>query len=1005
MHLDHTHNLINGNIFNGNEGLILYTGGENEPSIRYNMFDFDTASWSGDRFKGIYENNRENDSPHFVINTGGFGRNYNAEFADFNIAPGPNVMNQGDPDIPEEYLSPDLYDRERIRYGRIDFGAYEANTIHDTIPLNLMRDTVLIADTIHVLASIIIPDDVTLKISARAVILFHGYDSIVVKGSLEAIGTENEPILFTVKDTTGFAGEYPDSGSWKGIILDNTNGSMSDNSPSIFEHCIFEYVKLYTGYEGDPNRGGVFTLWYFDNFILNHSEFRLNYVDNEGMAIYARKSDFDINYCSFHHHIEREAYSRGTVNIRDSRNKLEHCTFYENKAYDGAGLYIFDCDLELSNSHFFNNESTKFGYGSALSSRGSDINIYNCLFNNNLNSNEAALFFNSSRAVINNSTILNNHIGYEGSSAGIGLSRTEMTIRNSILYGNTSESDTNSIMLLEDSSDPDLYNTLIQGGLKGIKTFPGFSYTGEMRDCIEGNPFFVSPTPVSGLFDSSDQADWRLLDVSPCINTGTPDTAGMDLPMYDLEGNNRIMQEIIDMGAYEKSVKAPVVNEQPVGGIFCAGDSIVFSISYSQSDTAFLQWQKDGSDISGAKSENLLLYPAAMDHTGNYSCSVSNSFGKVNSLPVFVSIKDPPNIQIQPDDAWVEPDKQYSLEVLLKGSQPMDIKWTLDDEDLGIDSPEYKFTPSDSSYEGKYICVVSNICGTVQTEPASIYLAPQICMVTVSTTTGYNLIVWEKRTKAPITAYNVYRESSAAGIYDKLATLSFDELSLFVDTIADPTVQAYIYKITALDTAEIESDADLCKLHKTIHLLVSTNPELNTTQLEWDRYSGFEYFTYKIYRSNTGSDLQEIHSMSSSFNSWTDPDPKSGKLYYRIVVEKPLPCTPEGGSGKAGTGPYHHSLSNMDDNKLRTGVQEFLSSELLIIYPNPIRTEATIAFPNPGQEPYRMIVTDLAGKVLLVKEGIHTGKFLFHREDLGSGCYIIELQGSQIYRGIGVIED
>ncbi len=109
-------------------------------------------------------------------------------------------------------------------------------------------------------------------------------------------------------------------------------------------------------------------------------------------------------------------------------------------------------------------------------------------------------------------------------------------------------------------------------------------------------------------------------------------------------------------------------------------------------------------------------------------------------------------------------------------------------------------------------------------------------MVTVSPTTGHNLVVWEKKTIAPIMALNIYRKSIAAGIYDRLATVSYDDLSVFVDTTADPTVQAYLYKITAFDTANNETDIDLCKPHKTVHLIVSTNPELNTTQLQLDLY-------------------------------------------------------------------------------------------------------------------------------------------------------------------------
>ena len=56
-----------------------------------------------------------------------------------------------------------------------------------------------------------------------------------------------------------------------------------------------------------------------------------------------------------------------------------------------------------------------------------------------------------------------------------------------------------------------------------------------------------------------------------------------------------------------------------------------------------------------------------------------------------------------------------------------------------------------------------------------------------------------------------------------------------------------------------------------------TGPELNTTQLQWDRY-------------------------------------------YRIAVEKPVPREPSGEGKKAGTGPYRHSLSNLDNNKLKARI-------------------------------------------------------------------------------------
>ena len=47
------------------------------------------------------------------------------------------------------------------------------------------------------------------------------------------------------------------------------------------------------------------------------------------------------------------------------------------------------------------------------------------------------------------------------------------------------------------------------------------------------------------------RAAYQLLKQQPCINSGTEDTANLNLPEYDLLGNYRIFQSRIDVGAFE----------------------------------------------------------------------------------------------------------------------------------------------------------------------------------------------------------------------------------------------------------------------------------------------------------------------------------------------------------------------------------------------------------------------------------------------------------------------
>ncbi|HEC41825.1 MAG TPA: hypothetical protein ENI20_03245, partial [Bacteroides sp.] len=96
-----------------------------------------------------------------------------------------------------------------------------------------------------------------------------------------------------------------------------------------------------------------------------------------------------------------------------------------------------------------------------------------------------------------------------------------------------------------------------------------------------------------------------------------------------------------------------------------------------------------------------------------------------------------------------------------------------------------------------------------------------------------------------------------------------------------------------------------------------------------------------------------------SINNYTDTDPNAliKRYFYRVAGVLKDPCYASEGK-KAGTGPYLHSLSNMDDNKLKdtgdttgTFVNPLISQDLLI-YPNPFNQSTSFVFPNQSNEKY-----------------------------------------------------
>ena len=79
----------------------------------------------------------------------------------------------------------------------------------------------------------------------------------------------------------------------------------------------------------------------------------------------------------------------------------------------------------------------------------------------------------------------------------------------------------------------------IEGGLESINTNNVDVHW--LDGNIDGNPMFLG----------SGNHPFMLNDQSPCVNAGTPDTTGLNLPEYDLAGNPRIFGSGIDMGSYE----------------------------------------------------------------------------------------------------------------------------------------------------------------------------------------------------------------------------------------------------------------------------------------------------------------------------------------------------------------------------------------------------------------------------------------------------------------------
>jgi hypothetical protein len=396
-------------------------------------------------------------------------------------------------------------------------------------------------DTLYVNADIMIADRDSLIINPGTVIMFVGHYSIHVQGKLIANGTQSDSIIFTVNDTTGFSNIYSPAGGWNGILFENTH---PDNDSSLFAYCRFEFGKAI----GDSvnSLGGAVRVDDFSKVRFSNSAFYHNYSFTRGAGIHGYKSDIIIEHCHFEKNYSGndlpELYGYGAgMNFVSANPTIRHCTFINNESTGiGGGISFEFSNPEMINCIFTGNHSALGGAIGFLRC-APDRTIANMLVNNN-----TATFFGGGIANItgsprlSNFTIVNNHAAMGGGYYCNEWAHPQLF--NSILWGNTgaepNNPDGSQVWIWDVYSEPGFYNCAVQ---YGPEAFGGSMFIGEYQNCIESNP----------LFSNTGDYDFTLIEGSPCINAGTPDTTGLMLPDFDLLMNPRIIHGIIDMGAYE----------------------------------------------------------------------------------------------------------------------------------------------------------------------------------------------------------------------------------------------------------------------------------------------------------------------------------------------------------------------------------------------------------------------------------------------------------------------
>ena len=155
---------------------------------------------------------------------------------------------------------------------------------------------------------------------------------------------------------------------------------------------------------------------------------------------------------------------------------------------------------------------------------------------------------------------------------------------------------------------------------------------------------------------------------------------------------------------------------QPVSVETCDGSDITFNISVTGTDVTY-QWQKDGSDISGATSSSYTVTGVNSGDLASYTCVCTAVCGSpVTSDAAVLSFYPAPVINSQPTGLSAIEGDNISFSVTATGMN-LSYQWQKDGVDLsdggtisGSTSSVLSINPVAISDAGSYNVVVANLC-------------------------------------------------------------------------------------------------------------------------------------------------------------------------------------------------------------------------------------------------------------------------------------------------------
>ncbi|MDD4848142.1 MAG: T9SS type A sorting domain-containing protein [Bacteroidales bacterium] len=404
----------------------------------------------------------------------------------------------------------------------------------------MIISTLKAQDTIWIQQHTVIEMGDTMIIPKNTVVFFTGNYQLAVIGTLKAQGSDEFPIIFT----SAYDSTNPATTSWQGIEFAYTDENAQSDS-SIFEHCLFQYAHVYQGCGSSTGMGGAIRAMASSRIRFSNCRFENNFAQVYGGAVYLQASNAVFDHCVFDQNrtdsvgttsggcmaiigaapilkncIISNSWSSsvggGIIAMNCDSTQIVNCEFFGNSGTTGGAMFIANCSyMRFVGNLFHHNDGRYFGGGFAL--KNASFRIINCTITDNFGGQGGGVYCSSGvNCSAYNTIFCHNEIWETANGPQIYIAYQESTIN--------------------------FFHCLVVDGQSDFGgSGSGVNFHGIWDQVIEDDIEFES---------CGDNYFFCLPENSPCINAGSMKIVD-ELPEFDLRGHQRIVNQVVDLGACE----------------------------------------------------------------------------------------------------------------------------------------------------------------------------------------------------------------------------------------------------------------------------------------------------------------------------------------------------------------------------------------------------------------------------------------------------------------------